>query len=226
MKTFNLNRLAKVMLLALVPAVLSLSCKKEEVIIEGNAKFRLVNAVQGSPAQDFYQGETKISTTAISYGQVSESLTVKAGNSTVSFKDTGTQNLSASGLTGVSNNEVYTVFYIKNNSGAGQITGYPEINAVPPSGMAGVRFVNLAVGLTSGLIVNFSNGDVLTNTLDFGIRTDYAVINPTAELKFSLVGAVNSTIIPAATFQSGKLYTVWFDATSATTAQYHVVVQN
>lgn len=74
--------------------------------------------------------------------------------------------------------------------------------------------------------MSFSTGEPITNSLGFGNITGYAVLDPTAELKFSLIGSVNSSIIPAATFQSGKLYTVWFDATSATTAQYHVVVQN
>ncbi|MGF1925309.1 MAG: DUF4397 domain-containing protein [Bacteroidia bacterium] len=216
----------KMVLGLLICSTLLVACKREEEIIDGNAKFRLVNAFQGSQSQDFYQGDTKISTTAIAYGEASDYLTVKAGASTVAFKSANTQDVSASGSIGINNDISYTVFYAKNSTGVGEITGYPETNTAPPAGKAGVRFVNLGAALTSAVLVSFSTGEPITNSLGFGNITGYAVLDPTAELKFSLLGSVNSAIIPAATFQGGKLYTVWFDAANTTTAQYHVVAQN
>ncbi len=228
MKTINFKITTRIVLFTLVTTTLFLSCKNndDEIVINGNAKFRLVNAFQGSAAQDFYQGDTKISTTAVAYGEVSEYLTLKAGASTVAFKVATTQNVSASQAIGINTDVNYTVFLAKNSMGGAEITGYPETNSSAPAGKAGVRFVNLGGGLTSALIVSFSTGEPLTNSLAFGSITGYAVLDPSVELKFSLVGAANFSTIPAATFQSGKLYTVWFDATNTTTAQYHVVTQN
>ena len=219
MKTVNL------FLLLLIATLISCKNKEPDVVI-GNSKFRLVNAVQGSVAQDFYQGDTKISTSAIAYGESSDYLTVKAGSSTITFKGSATQEVSATASVGLNTGVNYTVFYTKTTTGGGEIIGYPETDGVPPAGKAGVRFANLGATLSTAVVVNLGNGDPLTNSLPFGNITAYAVLDPSVELKFSLVGSTNSAIIPAATFQSGKLYTVWFDASNTTTAQYHVVTQN
>jgi hypothetical protein len=226
---FNFNISAKIMVIVLAVPLLLVSCKKndDEVITYGNAKFRLVNAVQGSAAQDFYQGDTKISTTAVAYNQASDYLTLKAGVSVVSFKSAGTQEVNATGSIGINTDINYTVFYAKNSTGSGEITGYPENNSTPPAGKTAVRFVNLGTGLTSSIFVSFANGEPITTGLAYGNITGYAVLDPTVELKFSLVSSItSSTSIPASTFQAGKLYTVWFDAANTTTAQYHIVTQN
>lgn len=223
-----MKRITKMMVIAFVASTIFLSCKKndDEVIVYGNAKFKLVNAAQGSSAQDFYQGDTKINTTAIAYGETSEYLTLKAGSSTVSFKSAADQTVSATQNIGVNTDVNYTVFYVKNSSGSGEITGYPESNAQPPTGKAGVRFVNLGASLTNAIIVSFNSGEPLTSALSFGNSTNYAVVDPTVDLKFSNVGSTTSTVILGSSFQAGKLYTVWFDAADATTAQHHIVVQN
>ncbi len=226
MKTINPSLSAKLVMIAFAVVTLFQSCKKDEdeVIVYGNAKFRLVNAVQGSAPQDFYQADNKISTTAVAYGETSDFLSLKAGVSVVSFKSTGTQNVNATGSIGLNTDVNYTVFYAKNSTGNGEITGYPESSATPPIGKVGVRFVNLGIGLPSSLIVGYATGEPITQGLTFGSITGYAVLDPTVELKYSITTSLGS--IPAGTFQAGKLYTVWFDATSTTTAQFHVVTQN
>lgn len=225
MKRLNHNHMAKMVIIGIAIVALFQSCKKEEVVVVyGNAKFRLVNAVQGSTAQDFYQADAKISTTAVAYTETSDFLTLKAGTSVVSFKSAGTQEVSATGSIGLNTDVNYTVFYAKNSTGNGEITGYPESNATPPAGKVGVRFVNFGLGLPSAVIVGYATGDPITKSLTFGSITAYAVLDPTVELKYALTTSVGS--IPANTFQAGKLYTVWFDASSTTTAQFHVVTQN
>jgi len=221
-------RLFTAILFTVALATMLSSCKKEDdVIVYGNAKFKLVNAVQGSATQDFYQGDTKINTTALDYGETSDYLTVKAGNSTVSFKSATNQMVSASGNIGVNTDVNYTVFFAKNAIGTNEITGYPELVATPPAGRAGVRFVNLGGNLTSAILVSLATGGPITTNLNFGAITDYAVLDPSVEHKFSLINTPTiSTAIPVGTFQAGKLYTVWFDSSNSTTAQYHVVVQN
>lgn len=223
-----MKRIAKIMVIAFVASTIFLSCKKndDEVIVYGNAKFKLINAAQGSVAQDFYQGDTKINTTAVAYGESSDYLTLKAGSSTVFFKSAVDQTVSATGNIGINTDVNYTVFYVKNSIGSGEITGYPESNAQPPAGKAGVRFVNLGAILTNALTVSFNNGEPLTTALSFGNSTNYAVIDPSVDLKFSTMGSTTSTVILGSSFQAGKLYTVWFDAANATTAQHHIVVQN
>jgi hypothetical protein len=228
MKTINTQRVVKLLLLTLFSTTLFFSCKKldDEPIVYGDAKFRIVNAVQGSAAQDLYQGDTKITTSAIAYGEASGYLTVKAGNSTISFRSGGGQTVNAINSVGVNTNDSYTVFYTSNLNGSGEITGYTDNNTVPAAGKIHIRFLNLGGVLTNAINISYSDGRTLFNGLGYKNVTEYGVIDANTELKFSLVGGANSTVIPGSSFQAGKTYMVWFDAANTTTAQYHIVAQN
>ncbi|SFG76480.1 DUF4397 domain-containing protein [Pedobacter insulae] len=228
MKTNNFQIATKLLLITILSTTLFLSCKKneDEVIVYGDAKFKVVNAVQGSSAQDFYQGDTKVTTTAVAYGEVSDYLTVKAGTSTISFKTAGTQTVNASNTVGANTDINYTLFYVNNLNGSGEIIGFADSNAQPASGKAHVRFLNLGGVLTNAINISVNSGQELLTGLAFGKISNYGAIDANVDLKFSLVGSVSSTVIPGSSFQSGKTYTVWFDAANTTTAQYHIVAQN
>ncbi len=228
MKTIDFRTPTKLLLITFLSTTLLLSCKMrdDEDIVYGNAKFRVVNAAQGSATQDFYQNDTKISTTAIAYGQATDYLTVKAGNSTVYFKTAGSQTVNATGSVGINNDVSFTVFYTNNVSGTGQVVGFSDNNTAPATGRARVRFLNLGGILTNAINVTSSNGDPVLSGLAYGNVSTYTPIDANADLKFSLAGGLTTTVIPGSSFQEGKIYTVWFDAANTTTAQYHIVTQN
>ncbi len=229
MKTF-MNRTSSGLLAAVcMVAVLVSSCKKNDdpVVVSGDAKIKVVNAVQGSNAQDFYQGSTKLTTTALAYGDASDYFTVKAGSSTISFKDATTATLKASANVGMNTNGSYTAFYYTDASGAGQITGFGDDNTAPASGKAKVRFMNLGSAFNNSVNIIISGGSALINGLQYGNVSAYNLIDANVNaLTVSIVGSGTTTVIPASTFQSGKVYTVWFDAANSTTANYHVILHN
>ncbi len=228
MKTIDFKTATKLLLITLLSTTVLLSCKMrdDDDIVYGNAKFRVVNAAQGSAAQDFYQNDTKISTTAIAYGQATDYLTVKAGNSAVYFKTAGSQTVNATGSVGINNDVSFTVFYTNNASGTGQVVGFSDNNTTPATGKSHVRFLNLGGILTNAINITFSNGDPLLSGLAYGNVSDYRIVDANADLKFTLAGGITTTVIPGSSFQAGKIYTVWFDAANTTTAQYHIVAQN
>ena len=90
------------------------SCKKDnsvnEPVVYGDASLKVVNTVQGSLAQDFFQNDTKISTTPVAYGEATGYLTIKAGNSTISYKNTGSTTVNATAGLGLNTNDSFTVF--------------------------------------------------------------------------------------------------------------------
>ncbi len=219
MKTTNFKTATKLLLTTFLSTILLFSCKMkdDDEIIYGNAKFRVVNAAQGSTAQDFYQNDTKISTTAIAYGQATDYLTVKAGNSAVYFKSAGTQTVNATGSVGINNDVSFTVFYINNANGSGQVVGVADNNTPPAAGKARVRFVNMGSVLTNAINVTQSNGSSLLAGLVYGNLTEYFAIDANADLKFALAGDLTTTTIPGSSFQAGKIYTVWFDAANTIT---------
>ncbi|RYF13024.1 MAG: DUF4397 domain-containing protein [Flavobacteriales bacterium] len=205
------------------------SCKKDNVnndpIEFGDAKLKVVNAVQGSASQDFYQGDTKLSTTPIAFGESSPYLTVKAGNSVISYRNTGTTTATATSSLGVYTNDSYTIFYVSSATGAGSIVGFPDDLVAPATGKAKLRFVNLGAALNNTINVSLAGGTALVTGLQYGRSTTYGVIDANTALTANVLGSATISI-PGSTFQSGKIYTIWFDAASTTTINYHVVEQN
>lgn len=229
MKTF-INKTSSGLLAAIcMVTVLVSSCSKnkEPEIVIGNANIKVVNAAQNSTPQDFYQGSTKLSTTAVAYGEASAYLTAKAGSSTISFKNTTTTTTTASLNVGMNNDFSYTAFYYLDGSGNAQITGFTDDNSAPPAGKAKVRFMNLGGTFNNAVNIVITGGTPLTSGLQYGYVSAYSAIDAnTNSLTVNVVGSATTTVIPAATFQAGKVYTIWFDAANSTTANFHVITHN
>lgn len=213
-------------------AVLISSCKKDPdpvPIVYGDAKISVTNTATGSNAQDFYQNDTKISTTAVAYGETSPFLTVKAGRSTISFKNNGTTVTTAtlSLNPGLETNASYTVFYYTNLAGTGIITGGGIDNAPPATGKVKIRFANFGAALTNTLNISVTGGTNILTGLGFGNMTNgYATIDANSGLDVTVSNSGIIVPVPGANFVSGKIYTVWFDAVNATTPKFHVILEN
>jgi hypothetical protein len=229
MKTFN-KKSAIILTLLFIGTILISSCKREdpEPIVYGNANIRIVNAVVGSVDQDFYQGDTKLSTSAIPYGGYSSYLTVKAGPSTISYRNTGLTTISASTNIGIDDNASYTAFIYSNVTGAKQITGFQDDPALPAAGKARVRFVNLGAAFNNTINVSYATpgGAPLATGLLYLYASGYSSIDPGLDLSVTVLNAPTSAVIPGSNFVAGKIYTVWFDAATSTSANYHVIIQN
>jgi hypothetical protein len=214
-----------------VAAILISSCKKSdpEPIVYGNAKVRVVNTVSGSQPQDFYQEGTKISTTPVAYSEASANYyTVVGGPSLFGFKDAGTTNATAAGSFGLQPDGLYTMFYYKNGTGVGQVAVAPDDNTAPAAGKAKIRFVNFGFALNNALNIKYNtSGAVVLNGLGTAF-SDYILVdaNGATDLAVTVVGSPTWLTIPGSNFASGKIYAVWFDAVTATTVNYHVVLQN
>ncbi len=234
MKTILTKKIITLVVLVCMAASILSSCKKDDEVdtveVFGNMNIRVVNAVVGSNAQDFYQNSTKLSTTAVSYGENTPYLTGLAGTSTFSFKNAGTSVSTATLLSASTGTNVsYTVYYLTDGSGTAQITGFVDDNTAPSSGKAKVRFVNLGLVFANNLNVNVSGtgGASLVTGLAFNNATaNYASIDPNTALDFTVIGSGIVGTIPGSNFVAGKIYTVWFDATNSTTANFHVITQN
>lgn len=209
-------------------AVLISSCKKDPdpvPIVYGDAKISVTNTVTGSNAQDFYQNDTKISTAAVAYGETSGLYVVKAGNSTISFKDAGTTTVKASLPVGLETDISYTGFYYVDPAGSFKITGFGNDNVAPAIGKYKVRFVNLGSKLTNPLRAGINGGNALIGDLGFGNATAYFTVEVGSPVEIAVLNTTKVTSIPTNTFVSGKIYTVWIDGTDFT-ANYHVIQHN
>lgn len=228
MKFFTNRKSASILTMFVILLAVTSSCKKDNdpVIVQGDAKVRVVNAVQGSNPQDFYQGDTKITTTAVAYGESSSYLTVKSGTSTISFKNTSSTTTTASSNVSIALNANVTVFYYTDGSGAIKVDGIADDNTTPATGKARVRFINLGASLANAINIFSTNSTALINGLNFQNSSAYTSIDANTSLTASVVGSTAVASIPGSTFQAGKVYTIWFDAATTTSVNYHVIVQN
>lgn len=229
MKIFN-KKAANFLAIAGITLLFFLtSCVKKDdyIVVSGDASIKVVNTIQGSDAQDFYQNEKKLSITPISYGASSEYITVTAGTATnISLKNTSNATVSATSLIAPQVGGKYTVFYYSNQSGAGMISGLANDISTVAAGKIKVRFLNLGSILQNTLNIETSTGTSLVTGLAYNYSSQYQTIDDNLALNVKIVGATESLIIPNTSFQTGKNYTVWFDASNPTTAKYHIVLEN
>jgi hypothetical protein len=229
MKTFYKKPVGILTMFCMITVLIS-SCKKNddtyEPVVYGDANIRVVNTVSGSNAQDFYQGDTKLSTTAIAYGENTPSIKLKAGNSIISLKSTGTTTTTTSSNTLLETNINYTFFYYTNLGGAAQFNGLIDNNAAPATGKVKVRFLNLGSALNNTLNISITGGSVVVTGIGFANATDYYSLDANSSLDFTVLSSGITGNIPGTNFVSGKIYTVWFDAATSTTAKFHIIQQN
>lgn len=228
MKFLTNRKSAGILTMFVVLMAVMSSCKKDndEIIVQGDAKVRVVNTVQGSSPQDFYQGDNKISTSAVAYGEASNYYTVKAGSSSLLFKNASSSTTTASTNVSIAQNAMVTVFYYADGSGATKVDGVADDNTAPASGKARVRFINLGASFNNSINIVTATSTALVSGLNYQNSSSYYSIDANTSLAVNVIGSATITTIPGTTFQSGKNYTIWFDAANTTTANYHVIVQN
>ncbi|MDQ7948900.1 MAG: DUF4397 domain-containing protein [Pedobacter sp.] len=228
MKT-NLKNKAIIISMVAVGAILMSACKKgdDTPIQYGNSYVRVLNTVSTSQPQDFYQADTKITTTAVAYGSASTSYyTIKGGPSNLKFKDAATGTTTTSANVGVEEGAYFTIFNYKDRSGNIQIGGMKDLSTLPAANKARVRFLNLAYSLNNSINVRYLvGGALIASSIEIG-DTNYVDIDPNLDLGVTVIGSATTATIPGTNFVSGKIYTIWFDSTTATDANYHIIVQN
>lgn len=217
--------LKSIFTLVIVITILLLgACKKDDISTDGFASLRIVNTYEGSSAQDFYQDDSKLAS-GIVYGGADAKVMANIGNHTLKFTNANNVQANASIAVSLYLNTSVLVFYHKKADGSGEVLGYQSSIAEVPAGKAYVRFINLGSLLSSPIDVT-AGTDKLTSGLTLKSATDYTIINSGTALSFGVTGSLTMSTIPVSEFKAGKIYTVWFNSTTATTANYHVVTEN
>ncbi|MNK09095.1 hypothetical protein D3C87_270450 [compost metagenome] len=199
------------------------SCKKdndEDAIL--SSKLTFVNTVEGSVAQDVYINDLKVNTSAVAYSNTVTDVATSTGNKTVSFKNAGTSTVTAFANIDAETNSSHTAFLVKTNSGLA-VNTYANEEATT-SGKAKVRFVNVAPLLSGAVNVTTSAGNLISNLL-FRTASAYQTIDANTNLNVTMTGSLEVTTIAGSELQAGKNYIIWFDSTSSTKANYHIIVQ-
>lgn len=161
-----LNRATKTMLtiFALTGLVTFSSCSKdddENTAVNPDASVKIVNTLPDAGSVDVYNGDSKINSSAIAYGEATGYLNVAKGKPTLNFKATvnGNTVLSAPVEFKNGNYSLFAAGVTGNNTTVG-ILVEDNLDA-PASGKAKIRFVHAS---TDAPTVNFLVGDSLLNS--------------------------------------------------------------
>ncbi|RZL06186.1 MAG: DUF4397 domain-containing protein [Pedobacter sp.] len=200
------------------------SCSKEDPVVdEGVSQLRVINSVDGSANQDFYQANNKLNTSPIIYGASSTTVSARAGLSVLEFRAAGSGTVTASENIAIAPNRIFSVYLTKRTDGSLQITGIENDQNAPEAGKSKVRFLNLAGLATAGVTVTDGSTALVTGLAVRGASSYYQV-NPGANLSAVVVGSADVTVISGVEFVAGKNYTVWFDNVSTTKVKYFVTL--
>ena len=202
-----------------------LACKKDQPIVQGKSKIRLVNAYLNADPQDLYQENSKLGE-AVAYSSYGTYAEVNAGRSVI--WTSGAVENKATAATDVvlyaDNN--YTLFYYENKSAKPAIVGYINQTTQPAAGKFKVRFVNLSVMFNDKPLVITSTTATITSGLNYGDNPTYTEFIVGTSLNVNVKDKTAITALDTEKFQSGKNYTVWFDSNDGLEVGYHVVPEN
>lgn len=189
----------------------------------GEAKIRFVNAVPGTP-QDVYYNGNKMAIPPVAYGNVTAYQTIESGPGFFGYTDQGTTVANFQGSVGVNIGDNLTSFYFKTLIGNPSVGFVYDDMTAPPAGKARVRFIQLNQYLNNSISVGVQGGAPLVLVVPFGQSSAYFNVDPGIKLEVKATG-VDETIFDP-NIVAGKIYTIWFDGTTATEMNGHVIVQN
>jgi hypothetical protein len=212
-------------LLFISAAMLFTACKKDNGGSTASAHIRIVNAFQGSAAQDLYLDNVKVNSSAVAYAQNTDYMSAVAGSHTAKFANSGSTTANVSFSLALKASGYYTVYYTSNDTTKSAVVTQDRTTSAV-TGKAKVRFVLLSSAAASAVDFGISNASKLVTNLAYKVVSDYYTVD--ANTAFSLYAAGSQSVllnIPTSV-QSGKIYTVYISGSTALTLSSRVIAEN
>jgi len=202
------------------------SCKKHDpdVVVNGEAKVKMINATQTEADQDVYVDGGKRSVTALAFAQTTDYLKVASGSRSIRF--IGSANLPTESAINFTPSLTYSTFLVSDRNGARQIVSYEDNLSNTESGKAKIKLINLTPYFTTGINVSVQAGTQFVNALLFKEASSYFSVDADLNLRYNVVGSGSIKTIDNANFVAGKIYTIWFSGTTAANLEAHIITDN
>ncbi len=213
-------------ILSLLTVVSACNKKEIEPELEGPITLKLINALDGSAPQDFYQNLMKLSVAPIVYGEESTTVTAVSGYKRLTFANAGTMVETIGIDVSILAQTSFNVFLSKTTAGDPAIYGFENDRVIPEAGKVKVRFLNLGATLSNRINVNSSAGAVLQSDLEFKVPSSYLLLDAGLNMNAVVIGSLDATAIDGSSLLAGNNYTIWFDAENATKVKYFITKDN
>lgn len=219
------NSLTNLAILIFFLATLS-SCKKHDpdVIVKGESKVKMINAVQTESNQDVYFDNDKLTSTALAFGASTDYLKVNSGARSVTFK--GANTVTTQAIINFTPSLTYTTFLVSDRNGNREVISYEDNLSNTEVGKAKIKLINLTPYFATGINVTVQGGTQFVNGLQYKEASNYFTVDAGMNLRFNVVGSGNIKTIDGTALEAGKIYTIWFSGISTATLENHIVVDN
>jgi len=204
------------------------SCKENEpdVIVKGQAKIKVVNAIQADSKHDVYVDNEKLTNTALAFGETSEYVKIFSGDRSLTFTDTDNLNKKTNANFSFTPALTYSTFLVSDRNGNREILNYEDNLSISDITSAKIRLINLTPFFITGINVSIQTGSPFVNALLFKEASNYFTLDAGADLKYNVVGSGNVKTISASELLPGKIYSIWFSGLTSANLQAHLIIDN
>ncbi|WP_139180165.1 DUF4397 domain-containing protein [Pedobacter rhizosphaerae] len=225
MKIFT-NCSTQIIICLIIASIQLSSCKKHDpdVVVKGETRVKLVNAVLTEFHQDVYVDSEKKTTTALAFGESSEYVKLFSGSRNLSFM--GANNVATTGTLNFTPSIVYTVFLTNNRAGEREIVSYEDNLSNTEAGKAKIKLINLTPTFGTGINVSVQAGIQFVNALLYKEASNYFAVEAGSNLRYTVVGSGNVKTIDGTLLEGGKIYTIWFSGNTSATLEAHIITDN
>ncbi|HEY5327036.1 MAG TPA: DUF4397 domain-containing protein [Mucilaginibacter sp.] len=222
--------LAKISAAGLLCLLIS-SCLKENTNNNYTPPTALLSFIQASPDEppvDFFLNSNKVNNNSIYFGNNIDYVSAYAGTRTANFYTAGTANILFSGTISLNPNTAYSLF-LANKSTSPEIVLLTDTLNAPPSGKAGLRFINLSPDASNvslaiqvdPIVISLLQlpQTLVTNEPYKGYSTFIPVAGKTT-YNFEVIQTGTNTVLatlPGVALDNGFVYTIWFGGLVAST---------
>ncbi|MFC4212561.1 DUF4397 domain-containing protein [Pedobacter lithocola] len=203
-----------------------ISCGKNEpdVIVQGQAKIKLINSVEPEIKQEVFLDNEKLTTAPLAFAETSSYIKIPSGNRNLSY--VGSNNITTNSNLNFTPSITYSAFLVSDRSGNKQIINFEDNLSNADLSTAKVRFINLTPSFLTGINVSIQAGSPFINALLFKEDSNYFNIDGGAALRCNVVGSGSVKTIAASELLPGKIYTIWFSGLTAATLEPHIILDN
>lgn len=204
--------------------ITSCSKKNPDVIVQGQAKIKVVNAVQTDVKQDVFIDNEKLTTVSLAFGETSDYVKIPSGSRNLNY--TGDNMLKTDTNLNFTPSLTYSTFLVADRSGNKEILNYEDNLSISDMTTAKIRLINLTPYFNTGINVTVQAGAQFVNGLLFKEASNYFSLETGAALRYNVVGSGSVKTIAATDLLPGKIYTIWFSGLTTATLEAHLMVDN
>ncbi len=190
-----------------------LSSCKEDDNAELVTNLRLVNTSEHAGNLNLFVNNNKVNSAALTYGQASDFIQLKAGRPVVDVRTEGSNDVLARINQAFEYGKNYTLYVLSSDTTINFVSS-DDYTTAPAVGKAKFRFLNLSTAVRA-VAAKLDDTVTVTDSLLSGTGSNYQIVNAgTHSLKFNSKSGATVSSENSISLEAGKVYSFYFSGTN------------